>query len=392
MLSNETEAVITPVEAADASGWFFKHKQIPGVAPINPGPAHGFRPEVSIDPMRLTFGFLNGGMGDYLCWLPALRYVAKTKPWVYGTVVAPTFFHELLQQFFGAPTAEFPHWDIMSYEEFDRRVNAQDPFVDIPAKGPFFKETIAVNATGSHLLDCGFAYFAGECPPPAEWNYMPVLDPLTLTAYRPSSFKLKPKTYAVITPQAIQAPRRVRGEAWRPILTYLKARGLTPVLLGQRETVLDKGRRLTSSTDGEVPLEGVEDWRDRTSLMQAASIMKNAAAVIGLDNGLLHLAAYTDVPIVYGYNVAAPWHREPRRRKGVHEAVTLTKEELGCIHCQSNTHMIIGFDFGKHCYMKDLKCLDLLFSDNCERWTAAIGRALSAQDVERYVREWDPQN
>lgn len=390
----EYEAVVTPAEAADADGFFHQALLQPGVEPVAPGLALGFREGATIKPVKMLFGLTNGGMGDYLCWIPALRYVAKHSPWIYGTIVAPSFIHEVLQQFFAHPLSENPHWKIVDYPDFDRNVAEGGEFTKMPAKGPFFKESMTLNATGAHLIDCGFAYFAGESPPPDEWNYMPELSALALKAYRPSNFKLKPKSYAVLTPQAVQAPRRVRGEAWAPILSFLKDKGLTPVLLGQQETVLQKGQRIRSSTDGAIPLEGVTDWRDRTSLMQAAAIMNDAACVIGLDNGLLHLAACTEVPIVFGYNVAHPKHREPRRLHGVHEAVTLTSAELGCIHCQSNTHMIIGFDFGKHCYMKDLKCLDLLFSDNCERWTAAIGRALSAQDVERYVhvREWDPQN
>jgi hypothetical protein len=104
--------------------------------------------------------------------------------------------------------------------------------------------------------------------------------------------------------------------------------------------------------------------------------MQHAACTVGLDNGLLHLAACVPSNIIFGYNIAAPSQRRPvRRLPGRILDITLDKAELACRHCQ--THMkqqnLINF---RNCFYGDRKCLTLLFENNSIRWTRALEEML----------------
>ena len=115
--------------------------------------------------------------------------------------------------------------------------------------------------------------------------------------------------------------------------------------------------------------------RDKTEIFQAAALIHKAKMIIGHDNGLLHLAGCTDTPIVFGYNIASPEHREPRRKVGKVFNVVVTPEELVCSFCQSRTNFVIGYNF-QQCFYGDLKCIDMLFEDNGARWKRQIDLAL----------------
>lgn len=69
------------------------------------------------------------------------------------------------------------------------------------------------------------------------------------------------------------------------------------------------------------PLSGVRDLRGRTSLAEAAELMASAACFVGLESGLMHLAAAVETPavIIYGgrtrpSQTGYPQHRHVTRQ------------------------------------------------------------------------------
>ena len=99
----------------------------------------------------------------------------------------------------------------------------------------------------------------------------------------------------------------------------LENRGLLPIFIGHKGFV-------------EIP-EGLGvDLREKTSLRELTTIMSRAMAVVGVDNGLLHLAGTTNVTIVGGYTNVWSGHRIPKRSKGL----TLTLDSsTTCASCSS---------------------------------------------------------
>lgn len=330
-------------------------------------------------PLRMGFMFINGGAGDYINWIRPIQWLCAEATWIHGTVFVPNYLVEVMQHFIG----RYPNWKIQTYEEMQKL--PQDN--QMPLRGPIVLQNEALNATGAHLMTCGWVYFTNKERAPAHadpdglpWHHYPKfrqadLDALPLPE---AARSLEPKRYAVITTGVTTPSRHVKPEYWNYVIEHIRAQGLTPVFLGKRVTDTGNVRNIHTVYSDELRMDLGLNLLDQTSLMQAAAVMSRAAYVVGHDNGLLHLAGCTEVPIVFGYNLASPEHREPIRTVGRTYNVTLRPEELACIHCQSNTNFVIGYNF-RECFYKDLACVPKLFENGAERWKQAMNAALENQ-------------
>lgn len=337
--------------------------------PMQNYPAWGFRPQTPMLPLEMNFIFLNGGFGDYFTWLTPIQWLASEATWIKGHLIVPNYLKEIAEYFL----KPFPTWDYHAYNDL-----GQIPKVDqMPFRGPVDLQRESLNATGAHLSTCGWVYFTNKERAPAGWEHYPHFEQADLDALElpPEARELKPHKYAVVTTGMTTNSRKAPPGAWNPIIDYIRERGLTPVFLGK--SVMDTGnaRNIHTAFGGEIDYTKGVDLRDKTSLMQAASVISRSAFVIGHDNGLLHLAGGTDAPIIFGYNIASPEHREPSRKVGRTYNVVLTHEELACNFCQSLTNFVIGYNF-RECFYGDRKCMSMLFEDNGARWKAQIDRCM----------------
>lgn len=332
-------------------------------------PDWGFRPGTPMFPLKMNFIFLNGGMGDYICWMQAIRWLASEATWIEGTLVCPDYFHELASYWL----KPFPKWKFKSYKELNELPNPDDT----PFRGPLILQQESLNATGAHLLTCGWVYFTNKERAPEGWDYYPQFNQTDLDALElPEAAKiLWPKKYAIITTGTTTNTRRIPGHYWNYVIEHIRSKGLMPVFLGKKTVVTGNAKNIHTEFSDDIRFDLGLDLRDQTSLVQAASIMSRAAVVVGHDNGLLHLAGCTQAPIVFGYNLASPEHREPRRPVGKTYNVILSDKELACNFCQSRTNFVIGYNF-RECFYGDTKCIDMLFDNEAKRWKTQIDRAL----------------
>lgn len=343
-------------------------------------PEWGFRPGTMCFPMRLNFIFINGGMGDYVCWLRPIQWLAECATWIDGTLIVPNYMLDLAKYFL----REYPRWNVVSYTNLKDIPSADDT----PFRGPVVLQNESLNATGGHLLTCGWVYFCNKERAPdgpdargIPWDSYPrfeqgYLDNVELPT--DAVVNLTGKRYAVLAIGNTEASksRRIPGEYWNPIIEHVVAQGLTPVFLGKAVVDTGNAKNIHTIFSDKIRYDLGVNLLDQTTLTQAAAIMSRAEVVIGHDNGLLHLAGCTDVPIVFGYNLASPQHREPHRPVGKVFNVTLNDAELACIHCQSRTNFLIGFSF-RECFYGDLACIPKLFDNNGQRWKVQIGKALA---------------
>lgn len=331
----------------------------------------GFRDNTPCFPMDLNFIFINGGMGDYITWLTAIEWLASEATWIRGNLICPVYLLEIAEHVL----KPYPEWGVKSY----KHINELPSPDATPFRGPVELNRESLNATGAHLSTCGWVYFCNKEKAPEGWDRYPYLEQEHLdTVALPEEAKpLKPGSYAIITTGITTNSRKIPGEYWNHIIEHVVARGLRPVFLGKSVVETGNASNIKTSFSHRVRYDLGLDLRDKTSLMQAAAIMSKAAAVIGHDNGLLHLAGCVPrVPIVFGYNLASPEHREPKRKdKAPIFNVTLTPQELACIHCQSNTNFLIGYNF-RECFYGDLACMPKLFEKEGARWKAQIDKAI----------------
>lgn len=331
-------------------------------------PEWGFRPGVPCYPMKMNFIFLNGGAGDYIAWAQAIRWLASECTWIQGNLIHPTYFNELAEYWL----EPFPEWNHHGYTELKDVPNLDK----LPFRGIIDMSTAVLNATGAHLFTCGWVYYCNKESAPEGWNhYAPIHDEdLDKIA---SPVELNGLTdYVVITTGVTTESRRVPPQYWNYVINYVRKQGMTPVFLGRSTVETGNARNIHTEFGKELRLDLGINLINRTSLMQAAAIISRSKGIIGHDNGLLHLAGCTKAPIVFGYNLASPKHREPLRYAGHTYNVTLTNEELACNHCQSRTNFLIGQNFRK-CFYGDNKCIDMLFENEAERWKRQIDKALN---------------
>jgi len=171
-----------------------------------------------------------------------------------------------------------------------------------------------------------------------------------------------------MTPGATYENRAMLASTFNGIKDYLISRGITPVFLGNDKV----GTRKVSFEAG-YDYRGGIDLRGKTTLLEAAKVMSKSEVVVGLDNGLLHLAATTEAPIVFGYNIASPEHRRPRRRVGKIIDVSPDPEKLSCTFCQSRMRMMFNHDF-RRCVYGDNACVKEL--GDVKLWSDAIEEAM----------------
>lgn len=344
----------------------------------------GYRDETFFHPYKFGYVMANGGMGDFIGFTRAIEWIADTCPHIMGTVFYPDFMVDFGKEIF----RDRKYWSVEPEEPIfhnraltlhEKKLWTAKPDIDYPYIAPLPSQNMQFFTPHSaHALEVGFAWYANLRDIPGGYNNYPLLD------FLPKGLPkgLTPKKYAVFTPGATADARMVPGHYWNQILEHTLKKGLIPVVLGKSKVM--QGYDATFS-DG-LDWDNVLDLRDMTTTLEAAQIMQHAAFTIGLDNGLLHLAGCTDATIIFGYNVAIPEHRRPRRDKGRTIDIYLTPDELKCAGCQSRMKALYDHDF-RFCLYKDIdktpqpKCVDLLFAGDGERWIDAIDQAIEMEQT-----------
>lgn len=329
------------------------------------GPAHGMREGTKLKPFPANYFFNDGGMGDYINYLSAILWLAKNAPWVHGNLYCPKSFFQFAERVL----RQCINWKVIDGESRPFEMRGDSPII-----GPELKvngENVTpqlINATGAHLMDLGFIYYTNQSKAPPDVMLPRVkLKPEELPR---QVAKLKGK-YIVFTAGAIVAVRQLRAHHLNPIIEHAVLRGMTPVFLGKTETYAG----LTTHYDKQINYAAGLDLRDQTDMLQAASVMRDALCVIGLDNGLLHLAATTEATVLFGYNITGPEFRAPRRNWGHTVHMTVPKERLACAHCQDHIKMLSTHSF-HYCLYGDTRCIDILFENEGQAWKSAIDKLL----------------
>ena len=341
-----------------------QHRKRPTTGAHLVGEHLGFRPNTPLLRYPIGFIFNDGGMGDYLNYASATRWVAENCPWIDGTILLPSYLVPLMRDLH----AEFPNMKVGEAEKVeDYIVEGQSLIGPSIHAGGKNQNPQLLTVIGAHPLDVGYAYFAGMTPPP-KGAALPVLD------Y--PRHKLLPKIkqikgpYAVFTTGSTTPSRTVKAHHINPVIEYTKSLGITPVFIGKENFVGD-GKN-TVGYDKDISFDLGLDLRNQTSVKDAACIMQHAAFTLGLDNGNLHLAALMkDSKLIFAYNITSVEHRKPKRLHGRTINIAVPKEALPCTGCQSKWRQLHTHTFDK-CLYGDVKCVDYLFSDQGRIFKQAI--------------------
>lgn len=219
-----------------------------------------------------------------------------------------------------------------------------------------------------HMVEHGFYTIVHRSVDNHHKNYLK-LDPINV-----SHLNL-PEKYIVVTTGFTSETREWLPESVNGVTDYIIQKGYTPVYLGKSYTHSYDNFGIKGNFKADYS-RGI-NLIDKTTLFEAHSIMDGSAATLGLDNGLCHLGALGKTKLVIGFTTVDPNHRLPYRDGIMGKdcyVVTPTKEELACIHCQSN----MNFADTKHCFTKcyynDFACLKLMTAD---KWIEQLEKALA---------------
>jgi hypothetical protein len=202
--------------------------------------------------------------------------------------------------------------------------------------------------------------------------------------------------YAVLTTNHTVKVRVLNEPAFYRIANYLTGvKGLHVVLLGKASTITgDINGKATAIKSDEIEIdykllehpEMLIDLRDETSLMETAAILARSQLVLGVDNGLIHLAASARAPkIVCGFTTVAPVHRVPSNYNDTDFFIVVPPESLTCRFCQSKQILLSDQHDFRFCIKGNLQCVPLLTFDGPGMWKEAIDKALG--NGEKTVKE-----
>lgn len=288
-----------------------------------------------------------GGLGDNICRLPAIRYAIRQSPHLTLKLHCPAYFKEFAQAALeGVERIEF--------------ATLGEPYgtygVDFnPAK---------LSSMGLHLIHHAYLSLIGEIPDDASYIKMPI------------GPREQSGDYVIITTGYTANVREWAPSSVNATVNWCLDNGYIPIFLGAKEAKHNDNENIRATFSDEIQWDQGKDLRGKTTLLEALHLMQHAKAVVGVDNGLLHLAGMTDTPIIAGYTSALAKHRMPIRNNIMGYKVT-TVEPDSCYGCQSLMKFEFQQDF-RVCYHADLKCVKELTAD---KWVRALNFVLKGSHV-----------
>jgi hypothetical protein len=289
---------------------------------------------------RMNIFFDEGGLGDNISWMPVIKHILDTHKHIKLNLWYPDYLDGLIR----LALINKPN---LTFNKFS---NAAKCTENLPAKR--FR-TVPYKNLATHLTHHGFHVLCSKSPTPEECNYLTAnTDSVDL-----SKFNL-PKDYVVMTTGFTAAVREFKAEKVNELVLRIKNElGLDVIFLGAKETKTGISHVIKGEFKTDIDYSQGTCLIDQTTLVETLAIQNQSKAVIGLDNGLLHLAAMTtnQVPIIGGYTSVLPEHRMPYRN-GVlgFNYYPITVNRLPCFGCQSNWSFTFFHQFTS-CYYVNKK-------------------------------------
>ena len=278
--------------------------------------------------------------------LPAITYSLDYHPQIIINLVVHDYAIELCKKVFEIYKDRVR---IIGLTDAKRGIGYDD---NMQARSPYAH---LISNLSWHITEHAFATMVGRNVEDKYKNYIK-LDPIDV-----SHFNL-PEKYVVVTTAYTSKTRMWNKKSIDETCDYIISKGYTPVYLGKSFTLAHDDKGIIGNMEADYS-KGIS-LLDQTSLFEAHGIIANAKAVVGLDNGLLHLACMSDVPVVYGFTSVLPEHRLPYRHntKGW-QCYPVEVKELRCYGCQSNMNFADPKFSFVNCFYDDYQCIDMLTSD-----------------------------
>lgn len=295
----------------------------------------------------------HGGLGDALAALPVVRYLHIEHGELHPiTLWVPDYLEELAK-------VCFPQIKVYNFSK--RHVMWKS--------GPTL-QTRNLNPMPSllrkHILHYAVDMLADGVMPKEYQSYLkPSLENISVDI---DKFNVKWDKAILITPYYTSGVRKMNKECIDGVSQWCVDNDYVPVYIGKRKTIVHtednenafKHNTIIAISD-QFKNMGV-NLTNRTSLLETLAIMQKSAAIVGVDNGLIHLAGMTDIPIVAAYTTCKAFLRAPLWEGAPRANMTLIEAPVSCQGCQSNWTLDFKQNFTK-CFYRDVACVKSLNSN-----------------------------
>lgn len=289
-----------------------------------------------------------GGLGDRIATMPAIIYVLNNHD-IKADVIVPDYYVPLARHFLKGFEARV---DVLPFSTIGLTLDQNIPSIIL--------HNDYLNTLRRHLVDYAFDMINDNSADvaPIYKNYPKLrTDEIDVT-----KFKL-PESYVVLTPAFTAPVRALPSRTWNRIAKWLVTEGVTPVWMGAKaETIpgpLTPPSKYVEGVDYSIGI----DLRDATTLLEAGKIIAKSKALVGVDNGLVHLAACTSAKIVVGFTSVDPITRLPYRNsnKGDGCFVIIPPDYIECKFRQTRAHFDYVTDY-RECYC-GYECVESLTAE-----------------------------
>ena len=206
-----------------------------------------------------------------------------------------------------------------------------------------------VNPLRMHLTHYASIQLANRVLPLEDMNYLRY--PLDKSLIE--KFNIDFSKCVAINPVFRSHTRKFLIAELTKICNYIKSKGYQPLFIGRDEIDYEDKEKSAKVINFDFS-QGI-DLRNKTTIKEVANIIANCKTIIGVDNGLLHLAAMTEIPIVAGYTVASPEMRLPIRNNVLGYNVYPILPDIECQGCQDKWQLD-NHNFN-NCYHKHYNCI-----------------------------------
>lgn len=176
-----------------------------------------------------------------------------------------------------------------------------------------------------------------------------------------SKFNL-PQKYTVLTCGYTSELKKLDTKVFNQIKNYLISLGYKIVVLGKEYKMPDGYETVNVTLQSEYDLSKTINLVNKTSILESLKIISKADLIVGVDNGLLHLAGCTNIPIVAGYTHKDPWYLMPVRNNIIGYSIyPVVPPETSCRFCMTN-YILQNHDY-KYCDKGTFECCKNLTFD-----------------------------
>lgn len=301
-----------------------------------------FRDGTHFPKQNINFIFDDGGVGDNIARMSAMKYIQTHYSHVTPYLYVPDYFLQLGRNL-------IPDMIIRPFSKGNKKFNATWPGRQTAIRQ---HDTLA-----THLVDHGFHVLSDRQVDIEHKNYLK----LNLERINIDKFKL-PKEYIVITTGFTAPIREFKPEKVNAIVKYLNEKQMVVVFLGSYQTKVGYNvENIKGNFNEEIDYSKGIDLINKTSLLEAGKIIARSKGIVGVDNGLLHLAGCTEVPIIAGFTSVEPKYRLPYRHNqlGWNCYVVVPPESCKERFFQSNWDFVYDHDF-RTCYYGDYEMVKSL--------------------------------